>query len=390
MVTSVPRLMTHGLTKTFAGKEVVSDLSFSATAGQVVCLLGPSGCGKSTTLKIVAGIERQDSGTVRIDGNIVSGSGRHLPPEQRSVGLLFQEFALFPHLTVAENVAFGISSKGRSKRRQVEELLGKVKLKETRDRYPHELSGGEQQRIALARALAAKPRIMLMDEPFSNLDNRLRDDVRDEMLVLLKDEGTAVVLVTHEPAEAMRTGDQIELMRAGRIIQSGRPYDVYNSPIDRKAAEFFSEINVVHGVVRGSIADSPFGRFPAPGLVDGADVEIMIRPQHLRIDFDRNGSGPVPTDRDGTAARGIVEKARYMGNASLVEFRMEHDNSVIKATVPSVFLPRPGTPMWLSIRRDKFFLFPCIVQSRVGCPFVSGQPASGKLDAPVVSDVHEA
>ena len=370
MNSRVPRLQAIGLTRKIGATEVVSDLSVEAMQGEVLCLLGPSGCGKSTTLRILAGIERQNSGSVSIDGNVVSDERRHLPPENRSVGLLFQDFSLFPHITVAENVAFGVRDRKGNRQARVESLLRKVMLWEARDRYPHELSGGEQQRIALARALAPRPKIMLMDEPFSNLDNRLRDEVRDQMLSLLREEAAAVVLVTHEPVEAMLTGDRIALMRAGKVVQTGAPFDVYNNPVDRKAAEFFSEINLVHGVVRARAVDTPFGPFPATGLVDGADVEIMIRPQHIRIDFDRNGSGPVPTDRDGIAAKGVVETARYVGNSSLVEFRMEFDQSLLKAAVPSVFLPRPGTPLWLSIRRDKYFMFPCTVQSRIANPYL--------------------
>ena len=372
---TTPRLQATGITRRFNGTEVVADVSISAMPGEVVCLLGPSGCGKSTTLRIISGVDRQDSGSVDIDGERVSDRNCHRPPESRSVGMLFQDFSLFPHITVAENVAFGARERGRSRQRRVENLLRKVRLWDTRDRYPHELSGGEQQRAALARALVPHPKIMLMDEPFSNLDNRLRDEVRDQMLSLLKEEDASVVLVTHEPAEAMRTGDRIALMREGRIIQTGPPYEIYNHPADRRTAEFFSEINLVHGVVRGRVVDTPFGAFPAPELVDGADVEIMIRPQHMRIDFDRNGSGPVPTDSDGVAARGVVERARYMGNSSLVEFRMDFDGSVLKAMVPSVFLPRIGMPLWLSIRRDKYFLFPCTVQSRVSNPHLDSAAA---------------
>ncbi len=371
----------NGVSRSFGRTEVLSDVSFSVMQGEVVCLLGPSGCGKSTTLRIISGIDRQQSGSICIDGEAVSDRNCHKPPEARSVGFLFQDFALFPHITVAENIGFGLTSRGAARAERIEELLRKVRLTATRDRYPHELSGGEQQRVALARALAPRPKIMLMDEPFSNLDNRLRDDIRDESLSLLREE-TAVVLVTHEPAEAMHTGDRIALMRKGRIVQVDTPYEIYNNPADREAAEFFSELNLVHGIVRAGSVETPFGRFPAPGLVDGADVEIMTRPQHMRIDFDRDGSGPVPTEMDGVAARGVVERARYMGNASLVEFRVEFDDSVLKAMVPSVFLPRSGMPLWLSIRRGRHFLFPCSVQSRVASPYsedghqVSGRPAS--------------
>ena len=226
-------------------------------------------------------------------------------------------------------------------------------------KYPHQLSGGEQQRVALARALAPQPRIVLMDEPFSGLDNRLRDEIRDETLEILKEEHAAVLLVTHEPEEAMRMADQIALMRAGRIVQQGAPYAIYNNPVDKEAAMFFSDVNVLSGVVVNCATDTPFGQFLTPGLADRAAVEIIIRPQHLKMDFDRNGSGPLPTPQDGVPARGQVARARFMGDQSIVELRMDHDGSVLKATIPGVFLPRPGTPLWLSMRRDRCFVFAC-------------------------------
>ncbi|NNF72863.1 MAG: ABC transporter ATP-binding protein [Rhodobacteraceae bacterium] len=326
--------------------------------GQVTCLLGPSGCGKSTTLRIVAGVDRQDAGEVLIDGEVVSGGARHDPPEARAVGLMFQDFALFPHLNVGDNVGFGLRGSKAETRARVNDLLERVHLDGYAAKYPHELSGGEQQRVALARAVAPRPRIMLMDEPFSGLDNRLRDGIRDETLDLLKEEGAAVLLVTHEPEEAMRMADEIALMRAGRIVQKGAPYNVYNAPVDRSAAAFFSDINVIRGTVHGALTDTPFGGFLAPGVPDGTEVEIVIRPQHLRIDFDRDGRGPNPTPQDGTPARGVVERARFIGNESLVDFRMDHDGSLLKAAIPSVFLPKTGTALWLMIRRERCFVFP--------------------------------
>lgn len=351
-------LKVEGLTRRFGGREVVSDVSLSIGPGQVTCLLGPSGCGKSTTLRMIAGVERQDKGRVLVDARVLSEGPRHLPPEARQIGLMFQDFALFPHLTVAENVSFGVSGSRSDKRARAEEMLERVHLEGFADAHPHELSGGEQQRVALARAIAPRPRIMLMDEPFSGLDNRLRDGIRDETLEILKEEGAAVLLVTHEPEEAMRMADEIALMRDGRIIQRGAPYNVYNAPVDRQAAAFFSDVNVIPGVVRGALTDTPFGAFLAPGFPDGTEVEIVIRPQHLRIDFDRDGRGPLPTPEDGTPARGIVVRSRFMGSESLVEFRMDHDGSVLKASVPSVFLPKPGTALWLMIRRGRCFVFP--------------------------------
>lgn len=351
-----PRLEVSHIVKEFGGRRVVDDVSLRVMPGQVTCLLGPSGCGKSTTLRIIAGVEKQDSGSIVVDGALVCDGSFQLPPEARNIGLMFQDFALFPHLTVAQNVAFGL--KGRKETDRVHDLLAKVGMAAHASDYPHQLSGGEQQRVALARALAPKPRIMLMDEPFSGLDDRLRDDIRDETLAVLKDEGTAVLLVTHEPGEAMRMADEIALMRHGRIVQRGAPYNIYNAPADIQAASFFSDINVIRGKVQGALTDTPFGQFLAPGVPDGTEVDIVIRPQHIKIDFDRGGRGPNPTPEDGTPARGVVERARFMGAASLVEFRMDYDGSILKAVVPSVFLPKPQMPLWLMIRRDRCFVFP--------------------------------
>jgi iron(III) transport system ATP-binding protein len=206
---------------------------------------------------------------------------------------------------------------------------------------------------------------MLMDEPFSGLDDRLRDDIRDETLAVLKAEGTAVLLVTHEPTEAMRMADEILLMRDGRIVQHGAPYTIYNNPVDLQAAAFFSDLNVIRGRVAGALTETPFGPFLVPGVPDGTEVDIAIRPQHLKIDFDRAGKGPRSTPTHGEAARGVVERARFMGSESLVEFRMELDGSILKAHVPWVFLPKPGTPLWLMFRRDRCFVFPKEGQPRV-------------------------
>ncbi|WP_293441184.1 ABC transporter ATP-binding protein [Planktotalea sp.] len=351
------RLEIKRLTRQFNGACVVDDVSLSIQAGQVTCLLGPSGCGKSTTLRMIAGVDRQDSGEIWVDGTLVCDGSFSMPAEQRGIGLMFQDFALFPHMSVADNVAFGLSGPRAEKRLRVEELLNKVGLMRLIDAYPHQLSGGEQQRVALARALAPRPKIMLMDEPFSGLDNRLRDGIRDETLTLLKDEGTAVLLVTHEPEEAMRMADEIALMRAGNIVQRGAPYNIYNSPADLEAVGFFSDINVIQSSANGALADTPFGQFLAPGVPDGADVDIVFRPQHVKIDFDRGGKGPLPTVSDGVAAHAIVQRARFIGSQSLVEFIMDDGETVIHATVPNVFLPKAGTPLWLTIRRDRCFIF---------------------------------
>ena len=357
-MSDTPRLEINELVRSYDGRRVVDDVSLSVQPGQVSCLLGPSGCGKSTTLRMIAGVEMQDSGTIHVDGDLICDTVFRVPPEGRGIGLMFQDFALFPHLDVAHNVAFGLTGGARANRVRIEELLAKVGMSRHIDHYPHQLSGGEQQRVALARALAPRPKVMLMDEPFSGLDDRLRDEIRDETLDLLKEEGAAVLLVTHEPGEAMRMADEILLMRDGVIVQRGAPYNIYNAPVDREAAGFFSDINVIQGVVHGALTETAFGQFLAPGVPDGTEVDIVIRPQHLRIDFDRQGRGPNPTVAEGAPARGVVERARFMGSESLVEFRMDFDGSRLKALVPSVFLPKVGTPLWLMIRRDRCFVFP--------------------------------
>ena len=358
MDATAPRLQVKNLMRRYDGRVVVDDVSLRVMPGQVTCLLGPSGCGKSTTLRMIAGVEMQDSGEIWVDGNLVCDTVFRVPPERRNIGLMFQDFALFPHLRVADNVAFGLSGDKAAKAARVAELLERVGLSGYQMAYPHELSGGEQQRVALARALAPRPSIMLMDEPFSGLDKRLRDGIRDETLDILRGEDTAVLLVTHEPEEAMRMADSIALMRGGRVVQEGAPYNIYNAPSDRDSVAFFSDINVIRGKVQGSLVQTAFGQFLAPGSLEGGEVDIVIRPQHVKIDFDRNGVGPNPTIENGTAARGVVKRARFMGSESLVEFRMDHDGSVCKATVPNVFLPTEGKPMWLMIQRDKCFIFP--------------------------------
>lgn len=356
-----PRLEIRNLMRRFGDRTVVHGVSLKIEPGQVTCLLGPSGCGKSTTLRMIAGVDMQDSGEIYVDGDLVCDTQFRIPPERRKIGLMFQDFALFPHLSVADNVAFGLG-KTDEKRARVEELLKKVGLLWAIDQFPHVLSGGEQQRVALARALAPRPRIMLMDEPFSGLDNRLRDDIRDQTLALLKEEDTAVLLVTHEPEEALRMADQIALMRSGEIVQEGSPYNIYHAPVDRAAMAFFSDVNVIQGHSNGALTDTVFGQFLTPGVAEGAKVDIVIRPQHLHLDFYRDGKGPSPNPKHGQSAVGVVVRARFMGTESLVEFEMEHDGSPITAIVPNVFLPKPGTRLWIALRRDRCFVFPSLAE----------------------------
>ena len=228
-----------GVSRQFGNRVVLSDISLAIPPGKITCLLGESGCGKSTLLRIISGVDRPDGGSIRINGSEVVGPGRFVEPESRSIGSMFQDYALFPHLSVAENIAFGLRRLSRSEQRQrVGEVVERIGLGHLVDRYPHSLSGGEQQRVALARALAPRPSILLMDEPFSNLDQGLRERVRRETLDTLRRIGTTAIIVTHDPQEALAVGDLIVLMRAGRIVQEGAYRDLVERPADDFVRDF--------------------------------------------------------------------------------------------------------------------------------------------------------
>ena len=352
-------LRLEDVSKSFNQQKVLDKLSLTIEKGERMCLLGPSGCGKTTALRLIAGLEVPDKGKITINNSVVSNNNNILKETpERGIGIVFQDLSLFPHLNIFENVSYALHEFGNEKiKERANYLLDCVGMLPFREKYPHMISGGEQQRVAIARALAPNPKLMLMDEPFTSLDNRLRDEIRDLTLSLLSEESTSVIIVTHDPEEAMKVSDSIALMREGSIVQKGAPYNVYNKPIDSKAAKFLSNYNKIQGKVNNSQTETPFGLFMTPGLQNGLTAEIIIRPQHLKIDFDRNGKGPNPTSEHGVAARGEVVRSRFLGKESLVELKMEFDQSILKASVPGVFLPPSGINLWISVRRDRCFVF---------------------------------
>ena len=271
--------------KRFGATEVLSGIDLSVKRGEIICLVGRSGCGKSTLLRIIAGVETPDQGGVFLNGAEVAGPSTFVEPETRHIGFVFQDYALFPHLTVEQNVMFGLKWLGRAEARQrAAEMIDHVGLNALAKRYPHTLSGGEQQRVALARALAPRPRILLMDEPFSNLDRGLRDSVREETLGLLRGLETTAIMVTHDPEEALSAGDRVVLMQQGRIVQSGTGYEIHDNPNSRYAADFFCAFNKVGGTIRNGHIETPVGSFRHhTDLPDGSAAIAYIRPGAISI-----------------------------------------------------------------------------------------------------------
>jgi iron(III) transport system ATP-binding protein len=258
--------------------------------GEFVALLGPSGCGKTTLLRLIAGFEVPDAGSVEIDSRPVAGP-TWVPPERRHVGMVFQDYALFPHLTVAENVGFGLSRSGRAAR--VSDALALVGLGGLDERYPAELSGGQQQRVALARALAPRPAVVLLDEPWSNIDPLMRASMRDELCSILRAADVTVVLVTHEREEAFSLADRIALMHHGTIVQAGSPEEIYFEPATRWAAEFVGAANLVAGRAAGGHVETAIGNFAAECGNGHAPVEVLVRPELLELRPNPAGSGCV-------------------------------------------------------------------------------------------------
>jgi iron(III) transport system ATP-binding protein len=281
----------EGVTKRFGTVTAVDNTSLCVDRGEVVALLGPSGCGKTTLLRLIAGFERPDGGTVTIDRRTAAGPGTWIAPEARRVGMVFQDYALFPHLSVAANVGFGLVRRERAAR--VAELLAVVGLEGLEKRYPHELSGGQQQRVALARALAPAPELVLLDEPWSNVDPFLRDTLRAEVAAIIRPLGVTVLLVTHDREEAFSLADRIALMRDGRIVQEGTAEELYFTPTSRWAAEFVGAANVLSGHVVAGRVETAIGAFPANGAGVQGDARVLVRPELLELEPSPAGAGEV-------------------------------------------------------------------------------------------------
>jgi iron(III) transport system ATP-binding protein len=325
-------LVISGLHKSYAARHVLKGVDLVVPEGTITAVLGPSGCGKTTLLRIIAGFTALDAGSVVLDGTVLDGAGRAVPPERRHVGIVPQEGALFPHLSVADNIGFGLQ-RTHARRSTVSKWLDRLGLAGRESARPHELSGGQQQRVALARALAAEPKLVLLDEPFSSLDAALRGRVREEIASVLRENRVTALLVTHDQQEALSISDRVAVMHDGRIAQAGTPTEVYRLPVSMAVAEFVGDINVIPGVLRDGYALTALGCHDVVGNSTSSG-RITCRPEQVSV--------RVPGDR------ATVVEAKFFGADTVLRLRLD-DGTFIVARSPPDVLPKIGTRADVSI-----------------------------------------
>ncbi|MEM8975373.1 MAG: ABC transporter ATP-binding protein [Pseudomonadota bacterium] len=335
-----------GIGKQFDEIQAVDHVSFQVEAGEIVCLLGPSGCGKTTLLRLASGIDAPTSGRVLLGNQEVAGPGVFLEPNRRNIGLMFQDFALFPHLTVIQNVAYGLKRLGSNlAAEEAFALLARVGLERYANSYPHTLSGGQQQRVALARAIAPRPAVLLMDEPFSGLDVYLREVLCQTTRELLKETRSTSLIVTHDPDEAMRLADRIAVMRDGKLVQIGSAEHLYHKPADLFVARLFSEINEVPATVSNGIVETPFGQFDASGHADGQSVVLGVRRRAVRPAKNNEG---VP---------GRVLSSRFQGDLAQLTIAIAGTDKPLTSLVREARAPSPGDDVSILVDQDGILIF---------------------------------
>ncbi len=344
-------LHVHGVSHAYGNHKVLDKVALLVPAGELVCLLGPSGCGKSTLLRLAAGLEVLQEGTIVIDDIPVATNKIHIQPEDRRVGFMFQDYALFPHLSVLENVSFGMVGASPDKARSVAmQMLDQVGMANQASKHPHQLSGGQQQRVALARALAPEPKLLLLDEPFSGLDTNMRARIREETLSVLKECGVATLMVTHDPEEAMFMADRIKIMGAdGHILQAGRPHEIYYHPKHEFVAKLFGLMNRFDGTVSGSSVQTPLGTVAAPGMADGLQVQVLIRPEGVVLESSETASG-IPVELLST---------HLLGHDNVVRVKLASgEGGEIYVRVHHAFEPELAHGIKATIDPDYAFVFP--------------------------------
>ena len=329
-------LRCRGLSRRFGDVKALDGVDLDVERGRTLALLGPSGCGKTTLLRSIAGFEAPDAGEIALGDRLLSGSGTLVPPEKRRIGMVFQDYALFPHMDVGSNVAFGMQGRG-NRRQRVDDLLSLVGLEGLTRRMPHELSGGQQQRVALARTLAAEPDLVLFDEPFSNLDPAMRARVRAEVRQIVESLGTTALFVTHDQEEALSIAGRVAVMLSGRILQVGRPEEVYRKPTNRAVAEFLGDANILSGEAARGRVDCALGSARASETHSGA-VQVMIRPEDLTLGGD-------------AGAPAVVIAHEYFGHDQMITVRLDNGTLLKVRDLPGREVT-PGERVGVSLRGD--------------------------------------
>ena len=357
----MPGITITGLTKRFGDVAAVAGLHLAVRPGELVALLGPSGCGKTTTLRLVAGFMAPDAGEIRVGERVLSSPGTVIPPERRRMAMIFQSYALWPHMTVAQNVAYGLrfAKTPRAQRNdRVDEMLRAVQLAGYGARYPGELSGGQQQRVAVARALVVEPEILLLDEPLSNLDASLREEMRFEIRRLHERFGITTLYVTHDQAEAMVISDRAAVIRNGRVVQIGAPQELFERPRTRFVAEFIGKTNLIDAVAdgAGSVARGRLRlRVAADGLTPGTPAVVSIRP-HLIALGPRADARTTPTGANTLA--GTVLRASYLGDTVDYQIGLEESDVVLRVAGPTPARARAGDPVTVAVPAEACVLLP--------------------------------
>ena len=340
--------LSHSINK----QEVLNNIHLNLEKDKIACILGPSGCGKTTLLKLIAGLEKTQRGEIYLNNTIVSSTTYHLKTEKRKIGFLFQDYALFPHLTVKENLNFAIKNHNNLNN-DIEEIIEIIKLPNSLHKYPHELSGGEQQRVALARSIISQPDLLLLDEPFSSLDLNLKEEIRDDTLHLLQKSNISVLIVTHDPFEAMFISNKIYIMKkGGAIVQSGTPQELYNKPINSYVAGFFGETNKFKSIVENAEVRTPIGKIKAPKNLESKKVEVHIRPQGVKL---MQEATPV------NGIKGTVMASRLMGEYSFVHLSvLDKNNDIVHvhSHMPASFYPQQSSAVGIEIDNNQAFIFP--------------------------------
>ena len=340
------------LSHSFGEKEALTNLNFSIENNSIVSVLGPSGCWKTTLIRLIAGLERIQKGEIFLEKSLVANKNLNVPPEKRPISYVFQDFALFPHMTVLENVSFAAGSKS-NKKQLIDQVIHLAKVENFLEKYPHSLSGGEQQRVALARSIAVQPKLLLLDEPFSDLDINLKREIIDDTLHLINSLESSAIVVTHNAEEAMFLSDAILVMEKGKLIQIGTPHDIYFKPSNLYVASLFGETNIFQSKVEDNTCLTPLGRIKTSNLSNNQDVDVVVRPEAIKLNLEKS---PLLNPNSG-----VVVDSKFLGNSAIIHMTVNDEKNNkhhIHSRVMGNFLPPAASSVSVTLDEDHVFIFP--------------------------------